>query len=665
MKDEIEGNGGRVSRRLLGCVAAFWMLHVVALWAPLPALWSLDLLAYGPDWSRWTFVLGGAALALLAGRPALVRLVAPMGSALDRPLVLGVLYVGLFVALRSALHLLGDGYLMLREVEMRAVRSGNEPLALYVLDQLHIVGLRLGANAEQVLRTYSYASGVLYVLLAFSAAAALRGESAERRLVTAALLTAGYMQIFCGYIETYALLFPGILAYVLIALRYLRGGRYLLWAPLFLALLTTYHYIAFMLSPSLLALAWSARQRGQSGWAIALQLLPSPLFGLAVLRALGIDPLAYASGLRGGHILPITAPPDFAQAYGLLAPAHLLDMVNVLLLAAPIGALLICSVGIHRRRDAAAVFLALAALGPLLFSFCANPEIGAFRDWDILSAALLPTLLWVLYSARLNRLEPAGGMLIIGAVALHALSWLALNADAESALYRYETLMRNGALSQHARSYGWESVGSHYRQAGRHEKARGAFAAAVAAHPGNVRHWQALAAEYAAEGNDAQAERVLREALQRHAGHAPLWDQLGSLYAARENWTASAAAHRRATELDMGFGVYWFNLGNALMGSGQTRAGVEAYRTALQRGEVRGEIYFNLGMALQAQGEFDAAIEALLLAAQRRYAPAHFRLALLYLQAGQRDAARHQAEQFWAVEGASARADQLRTALQN
>ena len=41
--------------------------------------------------------------------------------------------VGFFIGWRSEIHLLGGGYLMLRELAMLVDRTGNEPLALWLV----------------------------------------------------------------------------------------------------------------------------------------------------------------------------------------------------------------------------------------------------------------------------------------------------------------------------------------------------------------------------------------------------------------------------------------------------------------------------------------------------------------------------------------------------
>ncbi len=61
------------------------------------------------------------------------------------------------------MHLLGDGYLMVRELALLVDRTGNEPLALWLVKQLYISATDF--DAETVYWLYSYGAGVFYVVL--------------------------------------------------------------------------------------------------------------------------------------------------------------------------------------------------------------------------------------------------------------------------------------------------------------------------------------------------------------------------------------------------------------------------------------------------------------------------------------------------------------------
>ncbi len=641
------------------------------IWRPLPALWSLDFLAYGPRWALLAFALISAAILVPATRRRIcaisVRLpcsLSPWVSLKARVFWASIATV-LFVLLRSQVHLLGDGYLMLRELSMLATRSGNEPLALWCIEQVYRLGVALGFGAESVFRGFSYGAGFVYLLLVFPLAGELAATDASRRLLSLALVTAGYIQIFCGYIETYPLLFTGILGYVLLGVRALKRGNGPGVAALYLAVLTTYHYIAFMLSPSLLVLVWSARARTVNAvsWVrIAGSLAVAAAAALAVLYALGVNLFAYTGELRTSHFLPLYGSLDYTQAYLLFSWQHALDLFNEYMLVVPIVALVLLGCRISWRGDAAQIFLVLSALGPLCFVCCANPEIGAFRDWDILAVPALPLLLWAVRSVRAEEMGREATVLLVGAAGVHLLAWLALNADAPSALARYETLLQRAPLSQHARSYGWETAGAYYRGVGDHNAAQNAFAKAASANPDNARHWQALAGEDMALDLHDKALLALRAGLLRDGQNAAMWDLLGTAHAALAAWDSSVAAHSRAVTIDAGNAQFWYNLGNAQLSAESAAAAVVSFRRALQLDARRGEIYFNLALALERveNGDALAAYEA---AAARGYIAAHFNMALWYARTEQWAAASRAAERFLQLESAGQRAQALREFL--
>jgi tetratricopeptide (TPR) repeat protein len=542
-----------------------------------------------------------------------------------------------FIFWRSQVHLLGDGYLMLRELAMLVNRTGNEPLALWLVAKLYEFGA--GFGAEAVYRSYSYAAGVGYLLLAFPTAAALSDAKEGRWLVLGFLLTAGYIQVFCGYVETYPLLFPGVLLYLLAGL-YLLRKRWPLWVLSGgLAVLMTYHFIAITLGPSLVVLAWLGWRRGHvAGWASVMGgLALGPVIALLILYSVGVDLFAYATGLRGGHLLPLWATPDSSQAYRLLSPEHLLDLANQQMLAAPAVVMVLLGVrgALRRGWSDERIFLGAAGLMPLLFTLLANPEIGVFRDWDVLAFPALPLGLW----AACAVLEKGGarqGVLVCGAAALHTLAWIGVNADESAAVGRFAVMLEQGHLSRHGRAYGWETLGSYYRQRGQREEALRAFVQAAEADPHNLRRRETIAREQLALGRPDEAGRVLEEALELEEETPHLWDLLGTVYAAQERYTESISAHRRALALQGRDGIYWYNLANIHLRSGSADEALAAYDRAMDLG-VRGpELRYNAGLAHEARGEWQAArvsYEAAL-GIDSAYAPAQLRLEQLREKSG-------------------------------
>jgi len=661
--------------RLALVVGVFWGSHLLLAGGPVPALWGLDLLAYVPLWTQGGFLVGGVLLLVPGGRRLVVAGLERLPARLDPwrsgtrswdvRLVVALMGLAAGVWLRSAVHLLGDGYLMVRELAMQIQRTGNEPLALWMAQALYRAGAAWGYDAESVYRLYSYAAGGLYLMLAFATAGALGRNRAQRTVVLGFLLTAGFVEVFCGYVETYPLLFPGTLLYLLGGVQCLRGKLGLWPVAGLLALLVAYHFISVTLVPSLGLLVlmrlffrdgWKQTRRPTAAEAVkalaGLALAPALVLGL--LAGLGVDALAYAGGLRDSHLLPLRGNLDYTQAYGLFAPAHFLDFLNQQLLVAPV--VILVALGCWRPGRSAwsgeQVFILAAGLSPLAFTFVANPEIGAFRDWDVLAFPSLPLVVWaaLVLMERMPDLRPLRetGVLVCGIAALHTLVWLGVNADPEAAVARFTRLLEGGYLSRHARSYGWETLGTHYRDQGVYEQALPAFSRAAEGNPDNPRHWAAMAQLSRDLGRLREAAEACRRALRLDEENPELWDLLGTVYGELGRHEDSVEAHRRALEIDGLSPTIWYNLGNAHARRGHWAQAAAAYQQAVQLQARRPEVLFNLGVAWERLGEPDRAEAAYrkVLELAPQYAMAHYRLARLYQRTGALAAGAAHAQRF-------------------
>ena len=433
------------SRTAALVAVAFLALHVLpVLWRSSP-LWGADLLFYLSPLSQASFLLAAVLLFVPVFRRQVRTWLRTLPFSLWEPgrrtwlTKSSILLASLaaFVALRTANHLLGDGYLYLRELDAdHPVRTERAPLAFALIQVLHSMGGVSGETAESTYRLYSYASGVLFVLLCFPVAGALGRSPREKSIALAFLLTGGYLQLFFGYVETYALCMPGILLYLLLGLRVLENRMSILFPAILLVLLVNLHLALALLGPSLLLLGYhSYRNRREAPrWKTWLDILSVlsflPASAVLFLWLTGIDLATYLSGTGGSHLLPVFAEPGFGAQYRLFSLPHFLDFCNLQVLAAP-GACMTLAI-LDKRAIGHRPFLLAAAAFPLLFTFLANPEIGAFRDWDFLALPAVPLTIWAA-STFLARMRDRKGAFhaafpICGSAALHSLMWVGLNA---------------------------------------------------------------------------------------------------------------------------------------------------------------------------------------------------------------------------------------------
>ena len=157
-------------------VGLFLGLHVLLALRHPASAWGLDMLAYLPASVHGVFVLLSVLLLLPSARQRLIdtlsrcsRAIDPWESRRSSVLFAGLLLlvaVAAFVLFRSATHLLGDGYLYLRELGRSVWRSGprtgRAPLSFWIINTLHESGGRLWHSADLTYRIYSSVSGAIY-----------------------------------------------------------------------------------------------------------------------------------------------------------------------------------------------------------------------------------------------------------------------------------------------------------------------------------------------------------------------------------------------------------------------------------------------------------------------------------------------------------------------
>ncbi len=606
--------------------AGFLAFHLLLVfWRPNP-FWGADFLWYTSGLLKGFFIL----LAVLLLIPGFRTQVRTWFCALPITLWdkgrrtwltrLAMLIVALvaFVGLSSELHLLGDGYLYLRELDADIwQRMDRAPLTFTLIRLLHSIGSGFWETAENTYRIYSFASGVLYVLLTFPVAAALGKSPQEKSIALAFLLTAGYVQLFFGYVENYALYMPGTLLYLLLGLRTMENRLPLHVPALLLGMLVPLHLAFAVFAPSLLILAYlnfRNRQRGnpryKSVLAISAALCFFPLSAVLFLYLTGVEFVAYLSQ-KGSHFLPVFTAPGFYAPYRLFSLPHFLDFINLQLLSAPAVCM---TFFLLRKKDFGhQSFLLSAAAFPLLFTFFANPEIGAFRDWDILALPALPLTLWAA-PALLARIRESdqrfhSAFLICAAAGLHTLLWVGLNASGGSAEARY--IHQVGKLSGHASSYGWDTLGSYYHQQNKSMEALSAYKQAINANPKNPRHWVSLGLVHLEQGRNADAIEHLKRAVELQPDLAAAHGNLGAAYSEIGQYIKAIEYLNRAIELQPDLAGAHVNLGAAYKNIGKPANAIEHLNRAIELQPDLAGAHVNLGAVYSETGQYPIATKHL------------------------------------------------------
>lgn len=365
----------------------------------------------------------------------------------------------------------GDAYILSKSIAwpdpaLRLTHSWQAPLDVFLHSQVWLaMGEQNGwKDAIPVYHLLSPIAGVLFLI-------ALLQLSAHQKLAPTwftfgLVITLGLLQLFFGYIENYSFAAAGILFYLWQGHRvihhpgehHIKHGRSSLWlAALTLAITNATHPSTIVLGPSLLYLAWLTWKRGTiSLWRVVVETaLPMLLIGLGTIGLMeignhGLAALFTTDRPGGGDaswFVPLWGTQTQWEAYTLLSWPHLQDLLNQMLLVAPVvlPSLLWLIVAVRNnpaienaeattelqnRQSETRRFFAIAACFHLLLITLWNPDYGGQRDWDLFSLAwIAPTLLLISVArAKLStRTLQVGFLPLIVLQALHTAAWVYQN----------------------------------------------------------------------------------------------------------------------------------------------------------------------------------------------------------------------------------------------
>ena len=301
-----------------------------------------------------------------------------------------------FVLFRGTTHFLGDGYQLLTRLADRVppVKAWDVGATLIHFSLFSLLSGEPHARALLTYQIVSIASGVgLLVTIAFLSRT-LFNDNLQRYLFFLGLASGGYMLMFFGYVENYALLILAITVYTLMGLIALKGkaSRWWMAPPLLLAIFL--HVFSVHLIPSLLYLMLRNAPIGK--WIKGLSAKMKLLIGAAVaLVGVSIYYYLYTNYYFFTFaLLPIVPNRFTVENDTLFSIKHVTDICNLLMLLVPglpvflTAAIVSRGKGLFRRAEYR--FLLIIVLSTLGAIWVFNPGIGMPRNWDLFSIAGAP-----------------------------------------------------------------------------------------------------------------------------------------------------------------------------------------------------------------------------------------------------------------------------------
>ncbi len=339
------------------------------------------------------------------------------------------------------------------------------------------------------------------------------------------LLTAGYMQLFFGYVEVYALYPAGLLLYLYAGLRAL-GGRWPIVIPaLILGFLFALHQAFLVFMPSLLYVGFRLwRDKMSSLPIIVFALLCCFACSFALILICGVTPLEYVGRTGERNFLPLFGETTKDKHYNVFSITHVVDFLNQQLLVAPAAYLAVF--WFRRRHFSHYPFLLIAFLFSLGSTFADNAEIGAFRDWDIFSLPSVPLLLWVALIARDRSRQSM--LTVCGAALIHTVFWIGVNADPIKAETRFTH--NTGCLKGNAQVNASITLGKYYRAQADTLRALEAYEQSINGDPTNPNRWTMVGNQCRELGEPYKAIRFYAKAAELSPNSGLPYLNLGAVY---------------------------------------------------------------------------------------------------------------------------------------
>jgi tetratricopeptide repeat protein len=482
---------------------------------------------------------------------------------------------------------LGDATVWMAGLINGEVNPSNEPLAAALWMGFASVLRSLAFPiTPATVASLSILCGLLAAALLWGIASEIAPRSVSRVIVMGVLATLGLAQLYFGYIESYPVVSVFVLAFLWLGLRRLRGMDSPFLVAAVLGLTIASHLAAVLLLPGYAYLV--LREKRPAAMRALLAIFPIAVTAaILILLRYPFEKLVLALRIATHAVEPGHAATAYTKPYSIFSLDHARDILNGILLAMPVPAMLLLASAAawltHRKAaatssaDPATVFLALAAAPGLLVAWVLVLPVVPAQDWDLTSILLLPLAVFGVKAACSIPGSPlrgasGAGLVLIGAGALF--SFVLVNASVESGLSRFETLVGPGArASAYGRAYGNELLSTFDSQRGDTRRMLVHAGRALDAEPTNPRYWVGKGAALYNLGRYAEAIPVLEEGIRR----GPARDDA------------------------------YYNLGNCLVHEKRYEEAVQTFREAVRRSEPRPDYLNNLGVALYHAGKTDSA----------------------------------------------------------
>ncbi len=695
------------------------MLLLFLLWIssffPEQRLWGINHWAYFPLWLRTAVIATALGLFIpevnLRVRNFLtLTVVEAFSSLMERRKYLGyaltaVTSVTAFHLLRTKVHLLGDGFQILENINAGLLLANwSQPLAIWIyLSSYKFLHPLLDLDGAAVYALVSYISGVTYVIFALKTAFLLTKKPSTQLFVFLSLIFMGGAQLFFGYAEHYPPLFCGVLIYLFYSLKFLRGEGKILTPVIIFLLLLPLHLSSLYLFPSVLFLFWFGEGGKSLGQSLKSTKAVLALFFLLLLLGVLFLYVRQYRWFALSYFVPLLHGGYTGPDYTLFSLSHVLDFINQQLLISPVGLALFLTFVILkpkplRSEDRIFQFLLIVSLAQLLFNFLINPGLGASRDWDLFASAGLGYVTLALYVFSRVPPEPNISYLKLNLIVvafLFALPWVLINAEPDRSVARFRNLLdldlrksrnghfilaayfdrmgkreevdrENGMIKEKFPEVELANQGLELLQAGDLERAYRQLTQSVQISPNFAEAHYGLAHYYIKKGDLQRAETELKRAIELKPDYGKAYAYLGDMYMQKQEFKTAKEFYERSVKLGMDSPKVFTSLGILHAQFGDADEAVSFYNRAISTDKDFVEPRYGLAHIYYQQGKLRESLKQinLLLRIDPGFALGYYQLGLTYEGLGRKKEAASAYQRYVQMQPNDPRADYIKQLIE-
>src|SRR5467141_553155 len=650
-------------------------LHVLGYFYPKTLFWGFSFLGFLPIYDLFVYVT--LSVVLLAS--ILIRSVeGPLSFVSEfmenKPVIFLLICIVIFIGGVSLFHvrvpLRGDSFFVINNLQntfrgAHLLYTYSEPLAMGVF---YLLLKLLGTvRYPEMMRGFLLVDALLgigFIINLFVIVRNLLTDPKAQALLFFYVLAAPTMQLFLGYVESYPVVLFSLSAFLLVVVLYVKLKLpFYIVPPLYLVQVIV-HFLNFLFMPALIYLAYREwKNRGAKNVLIGMG--TTIALAAIILLAAGGEIARYLPQTAHTHYLSFAQTDSRYQAYTLLSPYHMIDLLNLLILIAPFTIFLVAIVYIEDRmsllKSTEIRAFALLAVPVLLSLLVLKFDLGTAKDWDIGATFVFVPSLFACYAFL--QVRGIGAVKIMGLIIatafLTTLPYFHLNARTESSIRRYKTLLDNritpydsrwlalnhlswyyyysrdtAGLNPLWRNYivqnprdwrGYSTLVKSLVQFGdlKDKMIDSLFERWIALEPDSSRGKNEYASFCLTLGKLLVHEGKLEQALERNERAIGLnpklpiaYNNLGVTYYSMHDNDKAIRCYQKTIELDSTYALAYVNMGNAYDEKAEPDSAIAWYKKAISIEPGNALAFENLGATYYRKGEIQNGIEAMKRAAR-------------------------------------------------